>query len=295
MANTVFERFNYKFDSRKFGDAINLSPDAQNMLNVSSNGTTLFPWQIDDLANGPIDRTKFYKNPVKNVSMNLISTMNSFGTSMIGVNFTSSGAQAVVNKLLNANSSAMISLSNANNIIAMTTLLTGFISHTNNVSGVSANSASPLSPTLDIIMGFGNENTMLLNKTDGIANAVGGLGAMTSLFIGDELSSNVTTFNYYTNLITSNTTKVFTPGIPGTWSNTCTLSASQMETMNVDFRKIYSEVYNRINDDWAFYQASLSVNKDASFIKRFSSVSNTQSFLIKNYIGTDYLKSKITT
>jgi len=284
MANSVFGRFNYKFDSTKFGDAINLSQDAKNMLNTSSNASTFSSWQIEDLAEGPVSRETYYKNPVKNVSISLVSTINSFGASMINVGFSSAGAQNVVNSILGANSKNISFLSNANNIVAMTSLLSSFISHTNNVSGYSTNTATSLVPTFDAIIAFGNENTMILNKTDGIANAVGGLGAMTSLFIGNEISSNVTTFNYYTNLINSNKT-----------ANTCTLSASQMQEMNLAFRTLYSEIYNRINDDWFFYQTTINVSRDYSFLNRFSTLSNTQTYLINNYIGTDYLKSKITT
>lgn len=283
-ANSVFERFEYSFNTSKFGDAINLSQDAKDMLNASSNNTTFKSWQITDLANGPIDRATYYKNPVKNVSSNLISSMNSFGNAMLGVTFTSPGAQQIVNSILGCEGNTALFLSNANNIIATTDLLVDFISHTNNVSGISANSATELSPTFDAVIAYGNENTFMLNKTDGIANAVGGLGAMTSLFIGDELSANVTTFNYYTNLITTNTA-----------SNTCTLSASQMQTMNVSFRGLYNQVYNRINDDWTFYQATIQVGRDYGFLSRFSNVSNTQNYLINNLVGTEYLKSKIAT
>ena len=295
-ANSVFERFEYSFNTSKFGDAINLSQDAKDMLNASSNNITFKSWQKTDLANGPISRATYYKNPVKNVSSNLISSINSFGNAMLGVTFSSPGAQQIVNSIMGCDGNTASFLSNANNIVAMTELLVDFISHTNNVSGISANSATELSPTFDAIIAYGNENTFMLNKTDGIANAVGGLGAMTSLFIGDELSGNVTTFNYYTNLIVTNTSNVFTPGMPfGYWSNTCTLSASQMQTMNVSFRGLYNQVYRRIDDDWTFYQATIQVGRDYGFLSRFSNISNTQNYLINNLVGTDYLKSKIAT
>lgn len=293
MANSVFERFQYNFDSTKFGDAINLSDEAKNMLTLSSNNTSFSDWQTTDLQNGPISREIYYKNPVKNVSSNLISTVNSFGSSMINVSFSSPGAQNVVRHILGTSNTFMPYFSNAKNIVAMTSLLVSFISHTNNVSGASTNTATNLVPTFDAILGMGNENTMMLNKTNGIANAVGGLGAMTSLFIGDELSSNNDTFVYYTNLIKTNTTSVYNP--MGGWSNTCTLTASQMETMNVAFRELYSGIYDRINGDWLFYQTSISVSRDYGFLSRFSHLSNTQTYLINNLVGTDYLKSKIAT
>jgi hypothetical protein len=293
-ANSVFERYEYKFDTNKFGGAINISDDAKNMLNASSNNITFKSWQITDLANGPVNRETYYKNPVKNVTSNLISTVNSFGSSMLGVTFTSPGAQEIVNSIMGTSANSSQFLSNANNVIAVTMLLSDFISHTNNVSGVSANTATELSPTFDAVMSYGNENTFMLNKTDGIANAVGGLGAMTSLFIGDEISSNVTTFNYYTNLIISNTTSTY-GGLPPAWSNTCSLSASQMQTMNVSFRGLYNQIYSRIDDDWTFYQATIQVGRDYGFLSRFSQLSNTQTYLINNLVGTDYLKSKIIT
>jgi hypothetical protein len=284
MTNSTFNRYNFTFDSTKFGNANVLGDNAKQMMDYYDTYSVFNDWQRNELASGPIDRTKYYKNPVLNASINLNSAIDTFGATINSVSWLYSDSANTARNIYGG--------AYGNNIIYMDDLISKFVSHTNNISGVSANTATEYSPTLDALLSSGNENSILLYQTDKIANAVGGLGAMTSLFVESDLKANTDLFTYYTNQILNNTTRTFN-GINFTWSNTCNLLPSDVEKMNVTFRSLYSFVFKCINDDWFFYQTSISVSKDHQFLNRFSQPSNTQTYLINNYIGTDFLKTQL--
>jgi hypothetical protein len=284
MTNSTFDRYNFTFDSAKFGDANILGDNGKQMMINFDTHTVFNQWQKDDLANGPLDRSKYYKNPVFNASINLSSAIYTFGATMNSVSWLYSDSANAAASILGGRYS--------NNIIYMRDVISKFVSHTNNVSGVSANTATEKSPTLDSILSVGNDNALILYQTDKIANSVGGLGSMTSLFVESDLNANTELFNYYTNEILNNTTYTYN-GITFGWSNTCNLLPSEIEKMNVAFRSLYSFVFKCINDDWFYYQTSINVQRDYQVLTRFSQPSNTQTYLINNYIGTDFLKEKL--
>ena len=275
MATDTFDRFNYNFDSAKFGDAINLYEQSLNVLTEIANTTTVSEWQKVALANGPLNRRDYFKNPVANVTSDLITTLNSLANTANDVVFTHDTGNIQYN-LTGPGAQTRIKL------------LQAFWSHTNNVSGYSANVGSHLAPVYDTIKGLGTQTTMILNTTDGVSNAIGMLGCMTSLFIGDELTANVTQFQQ-ANTDIANGLHL----IPLGGGYTCNISADMCNTINVALNGLSTMVYDRINGDWYFYQSAGSVSKDSSFLNQFSSLSNTQDYLIKNLIGTDKLKANL--
>ena len=277
MATNTFDRFHYNFDSTKFGDAINLSDQSVNVLNQITTSTPISEWQKVALANGPLNRRDYFKNPVANVSADLISSLNSLANTANGVIFTNDPGNLQYN-ITGLGAEKRIKLMQA------------FWSHTNNVSGYSANVGSQLAPVYDTIKGLGTQTTMILNSTDGVSNAVGMLGCMTSLFIGDELTANVTQVQQANTDISNGLIQTFFP--PGV---SCNISADMCNSINVALNGLSTMVYDRINGDWYFYQSAGSVSKDSSFLNQFSSLSNTQDYLIKNLIGTDKLKANLAT
>ena len=53
-------------------------------------------------------------------------------------------------------------------------------------------------------------------------------------------------------------------------------------------------LYTRRTLDWTFFQNSVQVMKDSAFLQQFGNMGGTQSYLVKNIIGTDSLVSKLT-
>jgi len=277
MATNTFDRFHYNFDSTKFGDAINLSDQSVNVLNQITTSSPISEWQKVALANGPLNRRDYFKNPVANVTSDLIDTLNSLANTANGAVFTNDSGNLQYN-LTGLGAEKRIKL------------LQAFWSHTNNVSGYSANVGSQLSPVYDTIKGLGTQTTMILNTTDGVSNAIGMLGCMTSLFIGGELTANVVQFQQANTDIANGLIQTFFPS-----GVSCNISAEMCNSINVALNGLSTMVYDRINGDWYFYQSAGSVSKDSSFLNQFSSLSNTQEYLIKNLIGTDKLKANVIT
>jgi hypothetical protein len=284
MANTVFGRIGFNFDSTKFGDVINLSPDAKNSLTNYSKIDAPDQWMITDMADGPIDSTSYYRNPVLNVSNDIISSMATLAitaNTQSGPYFISFANSDIANNLTKTAASLRIAEMNR------------FISHTANVSGTAANVfQDPNIPTQDSIMALGNQMIVLLNQTNGIQNTVGALGAMTSLFIEPDLKANNDVISLFNQEIIDNT--IFVPGFP-TGANTCQLSNTRLQQMVNSLDSVYNFVLTRRTEDWSFFTKSFQVATENAFLHRFSkgAMSNTQTLLINDYIGSDKLKARL--
>jgi hypothetical protein len=274
----VYSNLGLNFDTSKFGDALQLSADSQSSLTDISNNTQFSDWQISGLAKG-VNRTDYYVNPTTSVVNSIVTNVQALQTVCNGVIFTSDTGNAIVLACANTLSEAG-----------------PFLSHTNNVSGISANTASQYSPTLDIAQGLGSQVTMILNKTEGVANAVGALGMLTSLYIVDDLTSNnnivYTSIALVNNSITTTVTIVDYETVTTLTSN---LTSAQCNTIYTAVQTIATEMNTRRTGDWTFYQNSLKLVRDYTFLQRFSNPSNTTTSIINNTIGTSYLKQNIGT
>jgi len=273
----VFNNFNYSFDNSRFGSLINLNSDQSNTINLVSNTTNFAPWQISDLANGSIVKTDYFQNPTfgfcTSMANNLI-LINAAAVAIANVNSANTGAGPLNGDLANA---ANVLALTANNCLLE---VSAFGSHTNNVSGVSANIGTYTIPTYDMIIGSGTQLTMLLNKTDGIANAVSTLGCMTSLFINDILTANTLTIANDANVIV----------IANTAGN---VTSSMCFNVANDLTNVQSSLYNSRSQDWFFYSTSMTTLQNYMFLSGFSAMGNTKTGLINNVIGTPSLISKI--
>jgi hypothetical protein len=273
----VFNRLSFSFDTGKFGDSIYLSDNTKNFLNTQP--VTLETWQKNDLANGTIIVSNYYKNPVLNVCnqlqsstqnlYNLIQTITAYDFAD-GVTLAAS-----VNTLL--------------------TEINLFKQHTSNVSGVTKAEAtvpedgSPVVdyPDYDSAVQLGQDLLMLLNNTDGIQDSTPVLGNMTSLFIGDEIAANLA-------IITSDfpllNVSIRLSGIDDVLSNISTTNAnfiiSHVQTASgmLNTRRLH---------DWNFFRQGSILLEDYTRIDKLENVGNTQIYLINNLIGTDEYKQKI--
>jgi hypothetical protein len=277
--NTAFDRFNFNFDTSKFGDALEISEGSKQMMDNYANTVPLANWQKQDLAN-PVTRTNYFKNPVASNCAALVISLQSLSVTANDVSFTQPGAANVG-----------IHLCGNTNLLRIYEVQ-ALSAHADRISGVAEVRPDPTIPTYDGIQALGNQNILILNRTDGIQNSVGALGAMTSLFIGPDLDSYTANVLSFVTEIENNTT-TGGGGFPFLFSNTCTLSATRLEQMNTSLNLMKNYLYERRNGDYFFYQTALQTVHDYSFVTKFSSMSNTQSYLIQNYIGTDELKAKL--
>jgi hypothetical protein len=271
MNANVFSRLDYTFDTGRFGDLINLSQGAQNLLNVSP--IPLSDWQATDLGLGPVARGNYYQNPTTERCNNLTSNLQ---------NIYITCSTDTANTFPTAQTAALGLATTANNCIIE---IAKFKSHTDNISGVSVSTAaSSQFPYYDIIVPMGQQMLMIMNKTDGLANTLPLLGNFTSLYIDNELNANNSTIgnNYIT----------ISNSFSGNVSN---LTSTQLDTMNAYVGSFETFLYGARTQDWTFYQNSLQVLKDYMVLASFSQLGNTQSGLINTKIGTPDLIAKLAT
>jgi hypothetical protein len=273
----VFNRLSFSFDTGKFGDAIFLSDNTKDFLNTQP--VSLETWQKNDLANGTIVVTNYYKNPVLNVCNQLQSSTQNLYNIMLTITAYDT-----------ANGAALSSSAN--------TLLTEielFKQHTSNVAGVTKAEAtvpedgSPVIeyPDYDSAVQLGQDLLMLLNNTDGIQDSSPVLGNMTSLFIGEEIAANLTIITGdYPTLNASLYLDVNSNVVSNISSTSANLIVSHLQTASgmLSTRRLH---------DWNFFRQGSILLEDYSRIDKLENVGNTQIYLINNLIGTDGYKQKI--
>lgn len=273
----VFNRLSFSFDTSKFGDAIYLSQDTKNFLNTQP--ISLETWQKNDLANGTIIATNYYKNPVLNVCNELQSSTQNLYNLMITITAYDTANGTVLE-------------SSANTLLSEINL---FEQHTSNVAGVTKAEAtvpengSPVVeyPDYDTAVQTGQNLLMLLNNTDGIQDSTPLLGSMTSLFMGDAIAANtVIITGDYPTLNSS----VYLDGAGNLASN---ISNSQANTIISHLQTASGMLSTRRLHDWNFYQQGLILLEDSNKVDNLENVGNTQLYLINNLIGTDDYKQKL--
>jgi hypothetical protein len=245
--------------------------------------TELQTWQIDDIANGNIQVTDYYKNPVINVTLQLQSNVQILQNVISTIEFY----DYVVD-------SANLISGLANLVIQ----IEEFKKHTNNVCG--ANSASSTTnesgtsavnyPDYDMAVNLGQQLLLLTNKSDGVQNAVPLLGSMTSLFVGDDISSNST--NLYNDRPTvNNSLRLVTVGDV---SNIyCNLTSTEVNTLISHVTSANTLLGGRREHDWNFFRTGLQVMDDYFKVEKLTRLGNTQTYLVTNLIGTDKYKNNL--
>lgn len=281
----VFNRLSFNFDTSKFGDAIFLTESTKDFLNTQP--ISLETWQKNDLANGTINTTDFYKNPLievcgilKQNTSNLLGIMSSIDV------FTIPSAGSIILNARNKASNLIIEIDNLK-------------SHTDNVSGVLASEAtvpedgSPVIeyPDYDKAIQLGQDLLMLLNTTDGIQDSTPVLGSMTSLFIEDEMRANsIIIMNDFPTVNITLSTDLDANGNVVIVSNiTSVIAQNIFDHVNT----AHVMVNTRREHDFNFYRQGLTLLEDYSRIDKLENVGNTQIYLIQNLIGTDAYIEKI--
>ena len=261
---TIYSRLGLNFDTTRFGSAQTLAPSASNTLNLIANTAPLKPWQTTDLSAGPVVRTNYFQNPtVGNVASMLISSNSLY--------YSANSANDSVTQALAS---------------SLTIELNNFKSHTDNISGVTVSNSQGI-PSLNSAQNIGQLNMMTLSKTDGVSNTAPILGSFTSLFIPDILTANTIKLTYYANEYANSVGANISGYI------TSNLAPSEITNIQNYLLSTTNVLYNQRMQDWTFYQNSIQVSQDASFLQSFNNMGGTMSYLVNNLVGTPSLVSKI--
>lgn len=282
----VFNRLSFSFNTAKFGDAIFLTDNTKDFLNTQP--VVLESWQKSDLANGTISTTNYYKNPLSNNCATFKTRTQNLYNTMISIQaFTVPAAQTIIESARTAANTLILEIDK-------------FKSHTDNVSGLLTSEAtvpedgSPVIeyPDYDKSVQLGQDLLMLLNNTDGIQDSSPVLGNMTSLFIAEELQANSTIIlNDYP--VVNNTIYVVTEIESGNSVITSNITTVNAQAVYNHINTAYGLINTRREHDWNFYRQGLILLEDFSRIDKLENVGNTQTYLIKNLIGTDAYIEKI--
>ena len=270
-ANSVFALLNYSFDDAKYGNSIYLTDQAKKYLELAPK--EIEPWQQNDIADGVVSRSRYYVNPAANVCSTLLANAN--------IIFASANSDP-------SNTFTQVGAGNAAMDLANTTLLfiteiIAFKSHTDNISGLTiATSSSKTVPHYDSVISMGQEMLILTNTTDSISNTTPMLGNFTSLFIGDDLANN--NLVIYTDRLAMDAANV---------GGISSLTANQINTIITHVQTANTLIGVRRAHDWNFYAKSVQIMDDYYFVRNFTHLGNTNSYLLNNLIGTDFLKTNI--
>ena len=275
----VFERLQFNYDTSKFGNGQYLTQATMNYLNVANTTPVLSGWEKDDVANGVVSNSRYFKNPQANVTANLIISVSGIysvaNTDSANVANVFPNSANVVPTLIAVSGDLIISLG-------------AFYSHTDNISGVTTNTgADPDVPDYDSAVGLGQETLVLVNQTDQILNTSPMLGSFTSLFCNPELVAN--------DSIMANDWMILTHSLGlGMYANVSSnLTSAQVNTIISHVNTLNSLVTTRKNHDWNFFKNARAVQNDVNYMYKFKAMGNTQMYLVNNYIGTDLLKANL--
>jgi hypothetical protein len=285
---SIFARTGFNFDSSKFGDMLNFTPEVKQFLDDSAD--PLQDWQKGDI--GSDDVGGYYKNPLIDVLQAL---------EPVSVSISS----------IVSNTDIVFTDANVGSLSTSAGTLAGevpeFIIHTNLLSGViedvpfdledRPDLAFDLQPSLRYAISLGQQVLTITNKSDNIQNNSPMLGSFTSLFIRDDIEP-------YPNLleqdliVLENSLGEFTSG-EGTEEDpfvtivTSNITQQQADTILSHVQPVANILTTRRAHDRNFYQNSFNIVNDFQKVQEFDAVSTTQKKLIDELIGTDKLKSRI--
>jgi hypothetical protein len=279
MPNTIYERLNLNFDTTKFG---NVNVLGQSTLDYFS--LTLQPlkeWQYSDIVNANAGKDQYFRNPLAGICDDLKISLDQLSSVSNGVIFENN--ELTGNLISSTASSASIEILE-------------FKSHTDNISGVSAESMSPNVPNYDMVMSFGNEILKyVVNENPEGANASAFLGSLTSLFIEDDLEEDYISISTDVDLV-SNSIRIEIVEDPEDPNSTIEIAVSnllsnQVTSVYSNVSSLNSLVSTRRTEDWSYFTRMKETVTDIYTVKRFDSIGNTQIQLFNQYIGTDKLKN----
>lgn len=283
-------QFNFPGSETKMGSALDPNGDLkQSLARVPS---PYKKWQYDAVANN--DVTGYFQNPLLTVCNELWGLCN---TIILDSNITSTNVMANVVTSAREISGYTYTTGDIENPPIVEHKVPGniqyFISHTNNVSGVTASTSQDY-PDFNSGLGIGEYVLQLTNRYDGTDNASPALGAMTSLFIGEDLQDFVNSIKTdITTMIQSITVTVETVGEDFITTYSSNLSENEIAAIEQRIQNCNSLIYDRYQHDWSFFRNSMELIERFNQISRFNNLSKISLHLIENYVGTDKLKNKL--
>lgn len=274
MSSSVYARLGFSFPDPIANTVIQpLSSEVEHQMNTMP--IFLNSWQQEDVATG--NTAGYYVNPMSDV---ITLVKNSAISLVTNTPNTVTGDTNTITSLITS------ALNYANTIKNSTA--DGFLYHTNRLSNVTGMDSNITEPHFDTAMGIGKMMMYLTYQTDGVQNNSPMLGSFTSLFIANTLSDYETTASALS--IVLNNSITFNP-FGNTYSSNISLSNAQ--ALSNAYYNLYITMTNYRNQDNTFFQNSSYVLNDFNKVRAFSTMGQTENYLITNYIGSPKLLSRL--
>lgn len=260
-ATGVFATLGYNFTDPN-SDVINLSANTVDFLN--STPQFIESWQAQDIAGNNVGG--YYQNPVAaNVNSIITISMTMETEANNGITqdapFDCVSIKAAANNLANTARS--------------------FLNHTNRISGVTPYAGDDaINPYYDNAIGLGKTALYITNQTDNITNTSPILGSFTSILVGPQIQSANTSLSSNLSILTAGVTaNNLTPA-------QVTLILSSISSAN-------NLLFGRQTADVTYY-TNLRIFVDKyNAVKKFSSMGETETYLINEFVGTNKIKERI--
>jgi len=282
----IFDRLGYNFQP-KGNDVIEFGDDAKSTLNAVPK--LLDDWQYEAVATG--DTGGYLKNPTKNVTIQIVATVNQILSVSSGV--TNLGG--IVSRCLNIVDHFVAGPGEFDPPVLVLGSSTKYIDHCDRLSGVvEPNEETAELPHYDTAMAVGKSVTYIVNQSDGIEDNSPVMGNFTSILVEDDLIVLRSDILPYPNVIASSITCVTSDDGTG---NTITVCTSNLSSQQI------TQIQNKLNDidnifdgrrihDENFFNNSKDVLNDFQKMRRFKDMGQSERNLTQNYIGTEKLLSK---
>jgi hypothetical protein len=232
-------------------------------------------WQIQDMANNDVGG--YFQNPVANVVQAIWNLSNTYIT--YNTNGLSNTTNATINTLIQQTVANAIAIANvyANTFVYVTNRESNVTSVGNDVTTIHYTTAMSQSKTATYIISMSDQSV----QNNSII-----LGNFTSIMIGNTLNSLNTVFYTLSSVLANSVNTSSTP-----WSSNIDLANAQSLQSNVS--ALANKLLTFPQNDQRFFQNTATLINNYHSVRNFSSLGQSETQLINNYIGTPKLISRI--
>lgn len=268
---SVFGRLGYSFNDPASSSVQTFSQNVSNRMAMVP--PLLKKWQMQDLGSSNV--SNYFQNPVANVIQSIWNTANSY------ITYNSQNIQNTDPTINTSISSAI-----ANAVLIATSYANTYLYISNRQSNVVAAGNDTINIHYTTAMSTSKTLMYIVNQTDGIQNNATIMGNFTSIMIGNTLNSLFLTFSNLTSIF-ANT--INTSSSPAS-SNISLVNAQALQN---NLATLASTMYSFPQNDNNFFKNSKAVLADFNSLKQVSNLGQSETYLMKNFIGTPNLVSKL--
>ena len=241
-------------------------------------------WQQTDIANG--DTSGYHVNPnqIGNDTTNTATTI----IISAGNGQPMTGNNAAITTILSN------TYTKANTLLRTT--VPAFEYHTQRMSNMVSMGSDVTNPHYELATGYGKILTFITNKTDGIQNNSIVLGSFGSILAANIINANANTLlvlsRSYANTINVSSVDDGLGHITTTYSSN--ISMENAQALYDATNAVYTLMNTYKTQDTTFFTNSKSVMDAYNKVSNYSRLGESETDLIMNHIGSDKLKTRLT-